>query len=310
MTDHWNFAISASRGDYVLVLGDDDGLLPDAVERVRRTIEIHRPDVIYGPMDFYRWPVGDEPGMVTWIARSGSDHEVDLLALRRRILRMGGARWEMLPSVYRAFVHRRVLDELYVKTGKYCDSLIPDVYTGFAIAGLQPLRAFCLSYPIAICAMSYAPNQKPMPKINETEQQLALSHIAEYDDLGYLVSLPPFFPRTFNSFAESMLLAVSRFPEERRGSDLNYSAHLAWMLSWSRAADPFEIYRLRNDLQPFGFNFIEFAFWYSAYKVRHWYSHMLSRRIAKRSSNNVDLADVVSAAHYLMEWHRKTVRSR
>lgn len=304
MTDHWNFAISASRGEYVLVLGDDDGLLPDAVDRVRRIVEIHRPDVIYGPLDFYQWPVDGKPGMVTRIASRDSDREVDLLSLRQHILRIGGARWEALPSVYRAFVHRRVLEQLYVAAGKYCDSINPDMYCGFAIAGLPRLRAYRLSYPIAICAMSYAPSQKQMPKLGEQEQQLILQHIAEYEQ-NYPVSLPPVFPKIFNSFAESILLAVSRFPGEKKGNGLNYSAHIAWMISWSRAANPVEIFRLRNQLQPFGFKFLKFAFWYSAYKLRHSYSQLLSNHIARRSCRNEDLHDIFSAGCYLMKLRNK-----
>jgi hypothetical protein len=98
-----------------------------------------------------------------------------------------------------------------------------------------------------------------------------------------------------------MLLAVSRFPGEERGNDFNYSAHIAWMVSWSRAANAVEIWRLRNQLQPFGFKFLEFAFWYSAYKLRHRYSQILSGQIARRSSSTRDLQDVFSAASYLLE---------
>lgn len=297
MTDHWNFALSASRGEYVLVLGDDDGLLPDAVARVRRIIELHRPDVVYGPLDFYQWPVDGEAGKVTWISRRGVDREVDLLVLRRYILRIGGARWESLPSVYRAFIHRRVLDQLS-DGGKYCDSLNPDMYSGFAIAGIRPLIAYRLSYPIAICATSYSMKKKTMPRIGDATEGLLAQHVAEYKD-DYLVSLPSVFPRVFNSFAESILLAVSRFPGGEGNDYFNYSAHIAWMISWSHAAKPAEILQFKNQLRPFGFDTFNFSFWYAAYKLRHGYSKFVSHFIARQSSIAGDMRDVSSAAQYL-----------
>src|SRR4051812_7279430 len=39
MTEHWEFALSHVTPGYVTVLGDDDGILPDAVQRARATID-------------------------------------------------------------------------------------------------------------------------------------------------------------------------------------------------------------------------------------------------------------------------------
>jgi glycosyltransferase involved in cell wall biosynthesis len=41
VADNWNAAYRASRGDYVLMLGDDDALLPDCFEVLRRLLDAH-----------------------------------------------------------------------------------------------------------------------------------------------------------------------------------------------------------------------------------------------------------------------------
>ena len=48
VTENWNAALRHSSGDYVLMLGDDDGLLPGYVSNWRRLVErFGEPDVVY-----------------------------------------------------------------------------------------------------------------------------------------------------------------------------------------------------------------------------------------------------------------------
>ena len=61
VTESWNRAMAMARGDYVILLGDDDGLTPNYFHRIRDVIErFDRPDVIY--TDFYQfWHSGVAP---------------------------------------------------------------------------------------------------------------------------------------------------------------------------------------------------------------------------------------------------------
>lgn len=48
VTENWNSALERSSGDYVLMLGDDDGLLPGYVTNLRQLVErFDAPDVVY-----------------------------------------------------------------------------------------------------------------------------------------------------------------------------------------------------------------------------------------------------------------------
>src|SRR5687768_14162221 len=48
VTDNWNNALYKSSGDYVIMLGDDDGLMPGYFTTMQRLIaEYSEPDVIY-----------------------------------------------------------------------------------------------------------------------------------------------------------------------------------------------------------------------------------------------------------------------
>ena len=62
VTDSWNRAINEARGDYVLLLGDDDGLIPNYFSRVDEiATRFNQPELIY--TDFYQfW----HPGVAPW----------------------------------------------------------------------------------------------------------------------------------------------------------------------------------------------------------------------------------------------------
>jgi glycosyltransferase involved in cell wall biosynthesis len=48
VTENWNNALALSTGDYVLMLGDDDGLLPDYCTRIAAIVsEFGAPDIVY-----------------------------------------------------------------------------------------------------------------------------------------------------------------------------------------------------------------------------------------------------------------------
>ncbi len=62
VTDNWNKALDKSSGDYVLMLGDDDGLTPGYLERLREIIKTYKnPDFIYQGAYIYGFP-----GAIAW----------------------------------------------------------------------------------------------------------------------------------------------------------------------------------------------------------------------------------------------------
>ena len=64
VTENWNNALRHSRGEYVVMLGDDDALLPgycSALKRVRDRFD--SPDVVYTGARLFAYPgvLADEP---------------------------------------------------------------------------------------------------------------------------------------------------------------------------------------------------------------------------------------------------------
>jgi glycosyltransferase involved in cell wall biosynthesis len=62
VSDSWNCAIDLARGDYVILLGDDDGLTPDYFGRLHAIVEKFKgPDLVY--TNFYQFWF---PGVAPW----------------------------------------------------------------------------------------------------------------------------------------------------------------------------------------------------------------------------------------------------
>lgn len=63
VTESWNQAISYATGEYVLFLGDDDGILPNYFEKVNDLIiKFREPDLIYSSLYMFAYP-GVIPGI-------------------------------------------------------------------------------------------------------------------------------------------------------------------------------------------------------------------------------------------------------
>ena len=57
VTDNWNLALSRCSGDYIIMLGDDDGLLPSYFSRACELIDAYKhPDVLYTGALLYAYP--------------------------------------------------------------------------------------------------------------------------------------------------------------------------------------------------------------------------------------------------------------
>lgn len=64
VTDNWNFALEQSSGDYVIMLGDDDGLMRGCLATARRLIaDWHTPEAIYTQATQFAYP-GVIPGEI------------------------------------------------------------------------------------------------------------------------------------------------------------------------------------------------------------------------------------------------------
>ncbi len=155
MTDNWELALQQASGDYVTVLGDDDGALPDAVEIAE---EIHkvwpgalltwRPLIYFWPNFFieaYRNLVHMHLGSRVE-ERSAKSLLKDIYACKKI--------YDELPSLYDSFVPRSLIEKVRAQFGRYFLSQSPDIASGLINA--WSVETYIYSYrPLAVRGISH-----------------------------------------------------------------------------------------------------------------------------------------------------------
>jgi glycosyltransferase involved in cell wall biosynthesis len=212
VTENWNKALDASSGDYVLMLGDDDGLLPGYFRAAEKVIaDFGEPDVLYSRALLLAYP-GVMPGHEAgYLHLSGCAAFFDDL-VRPRLLESGEAR-ELVQATmdfrYRfdfnmqLFTIKRSTIELLRRAGHFFHSPFPDYYA----ANLLFLR----SERIVICP-------DPLATIGVTPKSYGFFHFNSREEEGAA------FLRNVDEKTERALLPGTRM-------------NTCWLLAMRRLAE-------------------------------------------------------------------------
>ncbi len=158
MSRNWEFGVAHARGEYVLLIGDDDGLLPHALRELDGLARRYSAKAIRWGAAYYTWPTVALPGQGDYLRlplgcalreRDGADVIREVAAFR--------AFYTDLPMLYNAAVRRDVLDDLRRAAGSVFPHPIPDVYSGFAVAHAAG-RFLSTSVPMTVSGQSGASN--------------------------------------------------------------------------------------------------------------------------------------------------------
>lgn len=144
MSSNWENAVSNVTEGWVTVLGDDDALLPGAIERVASLAADSGTSAVRSTTCEYQWPslTGNAHGVID-VPLSHLVEIRDSAKQLSRVLR-GKASYRTLPMVYTGgFIHTSVLSRHRELTGSVFLSMTPDVYSGVAVAQLIDRFLFC-----------------------------------------------------------------------------------------------------------------------------------------------------------------------
>lgn len=160
MIDNFNAAIELATGEYVCMIGDDDGVNPEIIGAaswaksigldalaVKLTVSYHWPGTGV-PAKMFRKVV---PGSLSVWDFAGSLTSADLEKELRSLVREGGVYYLTfdLPKLYHGLVHRRCLEAIHQRTGVYFKGLSPDIFSSLSIACIAA-RVVVTDYPLTI----------------------------------------------------------------------------------------------------------------------------------------------------------------
>jgi len=137
VTENWNNALAHATGRYVVMLGDDDGLMPGYVARLRQLVErFGGPDVIYSGAYIYAYPgvMPDDPegylqpyGYADFLKRRTQPFVLDPARRRRLVERAMHFRARYGFNMQFSTVSMRLVEELAPR-GPFFQSAFPDYY--------------------------------------------------------------------------------------------------------------------------------------------------------------------------------------
>jgi glycosyltransferase involved in cell wall biosynthesis len=138
MTEHWNWAIDQVRGEWLTVVGDDDGLTPRALEVLHRILSGDaKLEHLTSARAVYVWPGVLDDGApllkVPILRRRVRARDLDRQF--RSALR-GETTWRELPMIYTGgWVRMDALNRIRDRDGILLRAMCPDIYSGAALSG-------------------------------------------------------------------------------------------------------------------------------------------------------------------------------
>ena len=152
MTASWTRALEASRGEWILFLGDDDGLFPWSLEELDRLTRMHDTRSIRWEMAVYTWPcvaVEDQKNRL----QLPLERKVRIVSSEQRLGAMlRSPQSAPIPLPYHGLYHRSLFADA-AATGAVFDGPCPDTFSGVLMAAITH-HFLEVSVPMSIVGVS------------------------------------------------------------------------------------------------------------------------------------------------------------
>lgn len=165
--DNFNAAIELATGEYICLIGDDDGINPEIINATTWA-KLNNIDCLVGNLKAnYRWEnTGEKQFLHLKITGSslilgdfnGKAKYINAKESLQKLVKNGCTNYMEydFPKLYHGVVRRDIFENLKVKTGAYLKGLSPDIYAAIALAFTVD-KFVIVDYPLTIpgvCAAS------------------------------------------------------------------------------------------------------------------------------------------------------------
>lgn len=136
MSHNWEFALSHINDGYVIYLGDDDALIPQAIKSLARLIAETGSKAICWNQASYTWPYGSQhyANVLSMPMRNSLvSCQADKMLKLAIEFKIG---YTKLPWLYKGIVSHEAIQRAKSSSGRFFNSMTPDVYSGIAIAAV------------------------------------------------------------------------------------------------------------------------------------------------------------------------------
>jgi glycosyltransferase involved in cell wall biosynthesis len=283
-------AINLVTGDYVCLIGDDDGLNPEITNVVEWMSSVNIDSLSTIISANYVWKNSGVPatkftkvtGGVLSLAKidfhlfhSDLEKQLDSFFMNgcNDYLKFG------LPKLYQGIVKKECLEIVKKITGNYFGGLSPDIYASITIS-LVAKKVYVTNYPLIIsgvCAESASIIEGLLKKNSKrVEDAPHLRHRGEYE----WSTLVPYVYTVETIWADSAIAAIKAMHAERFMSKFNIAKLSAYCIHYNKGIDQQVMQNLSTGLQTLNRNritgYFDFYFTLTILKT-HKISHLFFR---------------------------------
>lgn len=223
LSKSFEFAFLNSRGKYLLSIGADDGIMPNALSNLKLALEKYpNNNVVAWPLAMYFWPdFLNKPQAHIYFEKNLSSKQRYTEYVTKPLIKhfvLGSLSFTDLPMMYlTACIRREQLEKIIQSTGKFENGDSQDIYTGILNLFLENRITYC-DYPVIICGNSevgvgYNSNQsvRDWSKLSSTlrTKYAYYRYRNYYSKVFRIVSLP--YPAPVNYFVFREYIKIRHF---------------------------------------------------------------------------------------------------
>ena len=229
MSGNFEFALSHVTDGFVMFIGSDDGVMPDAVEYVNSIVCKYQVDAVSCRQATYTWPTFPDKSMAGNFVFGGWRRDVEIRKTKEWINKTLNFQVNYcfdLPNLYCGFVRKRTIDKA-IKDGRYFRSITPDAYSAFATAIFIDKYAF--SHRSFVIAGS-SPKSNGVSSMNPSGSTAEASKFFTENDIAFFegfINCPSYEVSCAEAFAQ----VARAFPDRCTSYSINYRSMLNGALS-------------------------------------------------------------------------------
>lgn len=292
-------AVKNSNGEFLSMIGDDDGFLPEIIDWVQK-MKNNQIDAIIPRKAHYYWPdiinnYHSFSGIVSFHKPDKDLTSVDCKLQLNRTLQEGGFRLNNLPRIYHGIVSRKKMDEIYTNTGSYFPGPSPDMSNAIALA-LYCNNVKFLNRPIIISGNSFK---------STAGQGMRSAHVGKIEDIAHLPSntaleWEKFIPKIWTGetiYAESIIKSLRKNKQSQRIIEFNKNAFYGVFL----AKHPDLLGYTKNLIK--GSKWINTIFYYlqmQSLRIKTFIKNIFMTRFNKKNEySQNDISNIVECITYI-----------
>lgn len=217
--DNFNMAIDLADGEYICIIGDDDGILPLITEVVvwakTNMVDAIKP----GLNAVYYWPNSmaiKEKNDNGYLTINPFTKKVNLRNPQievEKLLKQGASDYLKLNLVklYHGIVRKECLEEIKKETGKYFGGLSPDIYISVALS-LNIKKVVEIGFPLTISGICNKSGSSDSATGKHTGELESAPHLKGHKNYVWTKDIPKFYS-VDTIWADSALAALKDLEE-------------------------------------------------------------------------------------------------